>query len=52
MEVHFEEVLAVLASIRAELQELQKTISKRNKEFVVMVTNMECDVMMTTSTQR
>ncbi|XP_071328457.1 coiled-coil domain-containing protein 180 isoform X2 [Trachinotus anak] len=52
VDVHCEEVLEVLTSCRAELQELQASISRKNLEFTVTLSNMEDDVLITNSSQR
>nr|XP_046242402.1 coiled-coil domain-containing protein 180-like [Scatophagus argus] len=42
---HCEEVLNVLTSCRVELQELQASISRKNQEFTVLLSNMEHNVL-------
>nr|XP_020450815.1 coiled-coil domain-containing protein 180 isoform X2 [Monopterus albus] len=52
MDVYCEEVLDVLTSCRMALQELQTSISRRNQEFTVTLSNMEDDVLTANSSQR
>ncbi|XP_022622288.1 coiled-coil domain-containing protein 180 [Seriola dumerili] len=52
VEVHCEEVLDVLTSCRTELQHLQTSISRRNLEFTVTLSNMEDGVRTASSSQR
>ncbi|XP_051250618.1 coiled-coil domain-containing protein 180 isoform X2 [Dicentrarchus labrax] len=52
VDVHCEEVLDVLTSCRVELQELQTSISKKNQDFIVILSNMEDDVPTAYSSQR
>lgn len=52
MDDHCEEVLAVLASCREELQELQGSIVRKNEEFSIKVSNMERDELTAASSQR
>ncbi|XP_056231748.1 coiled-coil domain-containing protein 180 isoform X2 [Seriola aureovittata] len=52
VEVHCEEVLDVLTSCRTELQHLQTSISGRNLEFTVTLSNMEDGVRTARSSQR
>ncbi len=52
VDVHCEEVLDILTSCRVELQKLQTSISRRNQEFTVTVSNMEEDVLTADSSQR
>ncbi|XP_030274074.1 coiled-coil domain-containing protein 180 isoform X2 [Sparus aurata] len=49
---HCEEVLEVLTTCRLELQELQTSISRKNQEFSVTLSNMEKDVLSADSSQR
>ncbi|XP_049435658.1 coiled-coil domain-containing protein 180 isoform X2 [Epinephelus fuscoguttatus] len=43
VDTHCEEVSAVLDSCREELRELQTSVSRRNQEFIVSLSNMEED---------
>ncbi|XP_050925442.1 coiled-coil domain-containing protein 180 isoform X2 [Lates calcarifer] len=52
VDVHCEEVLDVLTSCRTELQELQTSISRRNQEFTVTLSNMEDNVLTVDSSRR
>ncbi|XP_039979107.1 coiled-coil domain-containing protein 180 [Xiphias gladius] len=52
VDVHCGEVLDVLTSCRTELQELQTTISRKNHEFTVTLSNMEDNILMTDSSRR
>lgn len=52
VDFHCEEVLAVLTSCRAELQEVKTSISRRNQEFTVSLSNMEDDVLTADSSRR
>lgn len=49
---HCEEVLEVLTTCRLELQELQTSISRKNQEFSVTLSNMEKDVLSADNSQR
>ncbi|TWW60959.1 hypothetical protein D4764_05G0010490 [Takifugu flavidus] len=51
VDLHCEELRAVVASCQAELQELQSSIRRRNNDFVVMVINMEHALMTKNSSQ-
>ena len=51
VELHCQQLRAVVASSRAELQELQTSTRRRNDDFVVMVTNMEPSLMTRNSSQ-
>ncbi|XP_070761112.1 coiled-coil domain-containing protein 180 [Enoplosus armatus] len=52
VDVHCEEVLDVLTSCRVELQELQTSISKKNQECTIILSNMEDNVQTADSSQR
>ncbi|XP_070690406.1 coiled-coil domain-containing protein 180 [Pempheris klunzingeri] len=50
--VHCEEVLDVLTSCRVKLQELQASISRKNQQFTVTLSNMEDNILTADSSQR
>ncbi|XP_049908026.1 coiled-coil domain-containing protein 180 [Epinephelus moara] len=52
VDTHCEEVSAVLESCREELRELQTSVSRRNQEFTVSLSNMEEDDQSADSRQR
>ncbi|XP_070819924.1 coiled-coil domain-containing protein 180-like [Chaetodon trifascialis] len=52
VDAHCEEVLDMLTSCRVELQELQTSISRRNQEFTVILSNMEDDVLTADGSRR
>ncbi|KAL7392312.1 hypothetical protein ABVT39_022867 [Epinephelus coioides] len=52
VDTHCEEVSAVLDSCREELRELQTSVSRRNQEFTVSLSNMEEDDQSADSRQR
>lgn len=52
VDVHCGEVSEVLTSCRAELQELQTSLSKKSQEFTVTLSNVEDDVLTIKSSQR
>ncbi|XP_054466409.1 coiled-coil domain-containing protein 180 [Anoplopoma fimbria] len=52
VELHCEEVSGVLTSCRAELQEVQTSVSRRNQEFMVSLSNIEDGVLTANSSRR
>lgn len=52
VDAHCEEALDVLTSCRERLQELQTSISRKNREFTVALSRMEDDVLTADSSQR
>ncbi|KAG7218330.1 hypothetical protein INR49_020470 [Caranx melampygus] len=52
VQLHCEQVQEVLASCRAELQDLLTSISRRNMKFTNVLSNMEDDVQASNSSQR
>ncbi|XP_076010309.1 coiled-coil domain-containing protein 180-like [Genypterus blacodes] len=52
VDAHCQEVLDKLSSCRATLQELQSTISRKDQEFVLTLSNMEDDALRANSSHR
>ncbi|XP_026199109.1 coiled-coil domain-containing protein 180 isoform X1 [Anabas testudineus] len=52
VDLHCVEVSDVLTSCRTELQELQTSISRKNQEFTVTLSNMEDDILTAKSSKR
>uniref|UniRef100_A0A8C9Z926 DUF4455 domain-containing protein n=1 Tax=Sander lucioperca TaxID=283035 RepID=A0A8C9Z926_SANLU len=52
VDLHCEELSEVLASCRVELKELQASVSGKNQEFIVRLSNMEDAVLTADSSQR